>query len=584
MNTPNRPPRVRIGLVAFVLFLAFIVLIAQLVRWQLLDRNRVLSPQAAAARQATALRGPERGTILDHTGQPLAIDVYRWEIWVQPALVKPEKVDKLVADLVQILGPELKMPPEQLRQAISHREQLIITLTKNASEAAAAQILDWPDTDRRGLGLLAAPMRYYPQRSLAAHLIGFVNDEPSAYYGVEQQYSNYLLSADTSSLETAPFSPQAYNSLPSGWQRYLPSAVGQDLVLTIDRRIQFIVEQTLADALGRYAAESGTIIIIEPQTGAILAMASLPAYDPNRYDTSNDTVLVDPAISKQYEPGSVFKVITIAAGIDSGLITPDTIITDTEVLDYGDQQIQNWDKAGLGPITVTETLRRSRNVPTAQVAIQMGESLFYQYVRRFGFGQLTEIDLANESPGTVKVPGNSLWSQSDLATNSFGQGLAVTPLQVATAISVIANGGVLVRPHVAEAMVYQGQVLEPGAFSSVRRVIKPETAAVMKDLMVDVVQNGGAKMAQIDGYTVAGKTGTAQIAIAGGYHLTQTIHSFVGFVPAADPQFVALVKLDKPRAHAWAESTAAPTFAELASRILYLLNVPPAPAPVATRP
>jgi cell division protein FtsI/penicillin-binding protein 2 len=421
--------------------------------------------------------------------------------------------------------------------------------------------------------MLATPMRYYPQRSLAAHVIGFVNDEPNAYYGVEQQYSNYLLSANSSFQESAPLTQEAYESLPRIWQRYLPSDVGQDLVLTIDRRIQFMVEQILADAIGRYAAESGTVIIIKPNTGAILAMASLPAYDPNRYGTSNDTVLIDPAISKQYEPGSVFKVITMAAGIDAGLITPDTIITDTKVLDYGDQEIQNWDKIGLGPITVTETLRRSRNVPTAQVAIKMGESLFYQYVRRFGFGQLTEVDLANESPGTVKVPGNPLWSQSDLATNSFGQGLAVTPLQVATAISVIANGGVLVRPHVAEAMVYQGQVLEPGS-AVVRRVIKPDTASLMKDLMVDVVENG-TKTAQIDGYTVAGKTGTAQIAIEGGYHLTQTIHSFVGFVPAEDPQFVALVKLDKPRAYAWAESTAAPTFAELASRILYLLNVPP---------
>ncbi len=578
MNTPARPPRVRVALVTFVLLSAFIILIVQLVRWQLLDRKRVLPPPASAA--ATPARGPERGTILDHTGEPLAIDVYQWEIWVQPALVKPERVDKLVADLTQALGSDMLLAPEQLRQAITSRERPIITLARNAPEATAAQIRAWPTADRRGVGMVAKPRRYYPQRSLAAHVLGFVNDEPNAYYGVEQQYSNYLLRADVAFQQSISSIKESYGNLPESWQRYLPSAVGQDLVLTIDRRIQFVAEQVLANALGRYAAEAGTIIVIEPDTGAILAMASLPAYDPNRYATSDEALLVDPAISKQYEPGSVFKVITMAAGIDAGLITPDTVITDTSVLEYGDQIIQNWDKTGLGPITITETLRRSRNIPTAQVAIQMGESLFYQYVRRFGFGELTEVDLANESPGTVKVPGNSLWSQSDLATNSFGQGLAVTPLQVATAISVIANGGMLMRPHVAEALVYQGQVLKPGS-TVVRRVIKPETATTMRDMMVDVVSQG-TRTARVDGYTVAGKTGTAQIAIEGGYHLTQTIHSFVGFVPAENPRFVALVKLDKPRAFAWAESTAAPSFAELASRVLYLLNVPPAPA--ATRP
>lgn len=574
MPTPNRSPRVRIGLVAIALLLAFIVLIVQLVRWQVFDRNRVLPAEAAAIGEVQK-RGPGRGIILDRTGEPLAMDVYRWEVWIQTSLVSPENAGSLSNNLAQVLGPQLRMPVDKLQQAIASREQEIIILTKHASEAVAEAISNWESIDRRGVGLLAVPMRYYPQRSLAAHLLGFVNDEPNAYYGVEQQYNDYLRSVDMTFLKTNQHVKAAYSQLPEMWQHYLPSEVGQDLVLTIDRRVQYLTEQALANAIGRYRAESGTIIIMDPQSGRILAMASLPAYDPNRYGTTNETVLIDPAISKQYEPGSVFKVITMAAGIDAGLVTADTILTDTQTLEYGDQIIQNWDRTGLGPITIREALTKSRNVVTAQVAIKLGESLFYQYVRRFGFGLLTEVDLGNESPGTVKVPGDPLWSQSDLATNSFGQGLAVTPIQLVTAVSAIANGGTLVQPRVVQAMIYRGQIIEPER-TAVRRVIKQETADAVRKIMTDVV-NDGTRGARIEGYTVAGKTGTAQVAIEGGYHPTQTIHSFVGFVPAEDPQLVFLVKLDKPKAYAWAESTAVPTFAELARQVLYLLNIPPSP-------
>jgi cell division protein FtsI/penicillin-binding protein 2 len=218
-------------------------------------------------------------------------------------------------------------------------------------------------------------------------------------------------------------------------------------------------------------------------------------------------------------------------------------------------------------------LVRSLNIPTAQVALLLEESLFYQYVKRFGFGQLTEIDLANEGPGTVKVPGNPLWSQSDLATNAFGQGLAVTPMQMATATAVIANGGYLVRPHVVDSLIFRGRVI-PADTGYVRRVIRPETAEAMTGLMSDVIEQG-VPLAKVPGYTVAGKTGTAQVAIEGGYHPTATIHSFVGFAPADDPSFVAVVKLDSPKTHYWSSGTAAPTFARLVKRLVRLLHIPP---------
>ncbi|MFN2166879.1 MAG: peptidoglycan D,D-transpeptidase FtsI family protein, partial [Anaerolineae bacterium] len=409
--------------------------------------------------------------------------------------------------------------------------------------------------------------------SLFSHMLGFVNGEPRAYYGVEENYDDYLRAVDPPFFRSNLGVQVAYSRLPEAWQSVLPSSTGQDIVLTVDRRVQSLVSKVLAEAIGTYQAQSGTIIVMEPSTGAILAMVSLPSYDPNRYGVTNDTVLADPAVSRQYEPGSVFKIVTMSAGIDAGLITADTVLTDSLKMEVGGQTIQNSDKRSHGQVDIRETLVRSLNIPTAQVALQLQESLFYQYVKRFGFGQKTEVDLANESPGTVKVPGDLLWSKSDLATNAFGQGLAVTPLQMATATAVIANGGMLVRPHVVDARVFRGRVLKPDT-DPVRRVLKPETASQMTDLMISVVEQG-APGAYVRGYTVAGKTGTAQIAVEGGYSPTDTIHSFVGFAPAWSPKFVILVKLDKPKANSWAVNTAAPTFGKLARELLRTMHVPP---------
>lgn len=573
MESRKQPPKYRILLVATVLLAAFVLLIVQLIRWQVLDRDRVLPPQASAP-TVSQRRGPQRGTILERSGQPLALDTYRWEIWVQPSLVRPDQAPALTSQLVQALGPDLTMAPSELLQLLASGDTTTHTLARRAPELAGEAIRAWPSGERRAIGMRPYPTRFYPQRSLAAHILGFVNDEPNAYYGVEEHYDDYLKQLGSPFHKTDPNVQVLYNQLPAEWQEYLPSDTGQDLVLTIDRRAQFMVEHVLAKALGQYQAEGGSIIVMDPRTGAILAMASLPSYDPNRFGTtSTDTVLVNPAISKPYEPGSVFKVITMAAGIDAGLITPDTVISDTVAFEYFGQPIQNWDRQGMGPITIRQVLIGSRNVPTAKVAVGLGESMFYQYVRRFGFGQLTEVDLANESAGTVKVPGDPLWSPIDLATNSFGQALAATPLQVAVATSVIANGGVLVRPHILEAMVYRGQVIRPET-TVVRRVIRPETAQAVRDMMVDVVAQGSSN-ARVSGYAIGGKSGTAQVAIEGGYSATETVHSFVGFAPADDPQVLVLVKLDKPKANPWAESTAAPTFAEVMRQMMVILNVGP---------
>ncbi|MCB0245060.1 MAG: penicillin-binding protein 2, partial [Anaerolineae bacterium] len=498
------------------------------------------------------------------------IDRYRWEIWVEPHLVPRGTEAELGSELVQLLGSSLIISPEELMTALREHKAGVVTLAKEAPQLAGSTVDSW---DRLDVSAKAIPVRYYPQGSLAAHLLGFVNAQPRAYYGVEEYYNDYLRKVDPPFLRSDAQAQAVYNGLPAEWRQMLPSATGQDLVLTIDRRVQHATEQVLADAVVRYKADSGTIIVMRPSDGAILAMANFPTYDANQFGSTNADLLLNPAVAEQYEPGSVFKIVTFASGIDAGVVTPETIMTDTLSIEIGDRLIYNSNQRTFGEVTVEEALVRSLNIPTAEIALKLEESRFYQYVRRFGFGQLTEVDLANESPGTVKVPGDELWSRSDLGTNSFGQGLAVTPLQMATATCVIANGGLLVRPHVVDTMVFKGKIHKPEELP-VRRVISAKAAGEVRDMMVQVVEQA-SYAARVPGYTVAGKTGTAQIPISGGYSLTETIHSFVGFMPAEDPVFVALVKLDVPKTHPWADSTAAPTFAKLANELLRIWHIPP---------
>ena len=330
-----------------------------------------------------------------------------------------------------------------------------------------------------------------------------------------------------------------------------------------------------APGIQKYRAQSGTIIVMEPHTGAILALASWPTFDPNNVGKSEPGALQNAAISAQYEPGSVFKVVTAAAVLDTGLITPSQKLTDTGSIAVGDRVIVNSTRAAWGAVDMTETLARSLNVITTQWALLLGKERFYRYMDNFGFGQVTEIDLAGEVYGLVKRPGTTDWSMADLGTNSFGQGVAVTPIQMINAVAAIANGGKLMRPYVVQGRVANGQIqyTKPTVMST---VIKPETAATLAPILVKVV-NVGNSSAAVAGYSIAGKSGTAQIPTEEGYTEDETIVTFVGYAPADDPQFVMLVKLDRPdpTISQWANYTVAPMFARVARRLFDHMNIPP---------
>jgi cell division protein FtsI/penicillin-binding protein 2 len=372
---------------------------------------------------------------------------------------------------------------------------------------------------------------------------------------------------------------------------------GQTLVLTLDKTIQFLIEQELQAAVERYGAQGGSILVLEPKTGALLASASYPTYDPRQFSAVDDALFVDPAIGRAYEPGSTFKVITMAAALETGVVRPQDVYNDVGSIEVGGRAFKNWDEKAYGTVTMSDVLAYSLNTGIAHVSVLLEPARFYHYVDRFGFGRKTGIDLEGEVPGRVRNRGDAEWHESDLGTNAFGQGLAVTPLQMVTAVGAIANRGYLMKPHVAARMIegpsHENPSIGAGtgmaSFGSegtaqrraidvrlvtVGQVISEETAQTLTEMMVDAVERG-APLARVDGYRIAGKTGTAQTPIVGGYHPSLTIASFVGFAPADDPRFVALVKLDKPTVSPWGAQTAAPTFANVARILLSQLGVPP---------
>lgn len=525
-----------------------------------------------------------RGVIVDRDGALLAADYYFYQVTTTPKNIQThEERQELAQQLELLAGIPYAKTLDLLTEYASYS---YVELAPAIPLEAAKRIMAEQDrlTKEQGIypisevNLFPAPKRYYPEARMASHIVGMVAVSAKSawvagFYGLEGYYDNYLRKRNGVGLTAA--ADADLQDLPAETRRFLPSAAGKDLVLTIDRTIQWIAEDELQKGIKKYRAKAGTIIVMDPRTGAVLAMASLPNYDPNRLSERDLPALQNPAISAQYEPGSVFKVITAAAVLDSGLLKPTDKLTDTGSIVVGDRVILNSSRASWGQVDMTEALARSLNVITTQWSLLLGSEQFYKYVDRFGFGQVSEIDLAGEVYGLVKHPGADKWSLSDLGTNSFGQGLAVTPIQMANAVASLANGGKLMRPYIVQARVADGKVqnTEPTVQNL---TIKPETAATLTDVLVDVVDLGNTA-AGVAGYRIAGKSGTAQIPTEEGYTEDETIVTFAGYAPADDPMVVILVKLDRPdpTISPWANYTAAPVFAQVARRVFDHLNIPP---------
>lgn len=570
------------------LVIAIVVLLAGLLVLRLLDMQlRTWSGYApdrsSASTRYTVDDTTPLGVIVDRDGVLLAGDRFVYRVTATPKLIPQEEWQGLSERLARVAG----IPADQVwaRLAANPKAEYVVLASdvpfhlgralmdeKNREIAEADESQDISLLPLGDIYVHAQPRRFYPQASLASQVLGFLNAERKPVLGLERYYNSFLPSSGVG-LPKGPISPRTV--LTEQQRTFLPAGSEKGLVLTIDRTIQWIIEEELRDGVQFYGAESGSVIVMDPKTGAVLGMANFPTFDPNHYETADPATFTNGAVSAQYEPGSIFKVITVAAAVDAGKVDGGTVFTDTGTIVIGGRTIQNSGRNAMGQLAVADALAQSNNVVTVQIAQTLGVEQFYDYVARFGFGADTNVDLTGEIPGLVKTPGTLTWSLSDLGTNSFGQGLAVTPIQMVSAVAAIANEGKRMRPYLVAARVYGDDVLLTQPTMS-QQVISPETAEAMKEMMVHVIETGN-QAARIPGYSAGGKSGTADIATAEGYVLNRTIASFVGFAPVDDPQFVMLVKLDKPdpEISRWASNSAGPLFSRISKRLLDHLNIPP---------
>ena len=424
-----------------------------------------------------------------------------------------------------------------------------------------------------GLGFQEQDYRFYPEKGLGGQIFGFWGfrgDNKVGQYGLEGYFDKIL----TGQYGEIRSERDAWgNVIALGKSSFKEKVDGADLILTIDRAIQYKACQELQASVDIHKAKGGSVIVMNPKTGAILAMCNVPDFNPDEYYKAKDIkVFNNTSIFGAYEPGSIFKPITMAAALDSGKVTPETTYIDTGEVDYGRFKIRNFDDKTYGKETMTNVLEFSLNTGAIFAMKQTTPKLFAQYVRDFGFGRLTGIEMDKELPGDISNLNRN--KEIFAATATFGQGITVTPLQIATAMAAIANGGKLMKPYIVSQII-RGNDIKSFYPQEVRQVITPKTAAVLSGMMVSVVENGHAKKAQIPGYRVAGKTGTAQVPGAGGaYKKDEIIGSFVGFVPFSDPKFLIMVRVDEPMYGKLGETVAVPVFTGIAKFALQYYNVP----------
>lgn len=413
--------------------------------------------------------------------------------------------------------------------------------------------------------------RYYPQEGLGGHIFGFVGEK--GYYGLEGYFDEMLRGKEGSlRLETDAIG----TLIPLGNNIVVDAIHGSDLVLTIDRTVQLVTCDKLKKWVEQHGADGGSIVIMDPLSGALMAMCSVPDFMPSDYSKSDINVFNNPAIFTPYEPGSIFKAFTMAIGLDTEVVAPTTVYDDTGSVKIGPYTIKNSDGKAHGTQTMMDVLDESLNTGTIFVARKVGLEKFRSYIKAFGFGVLSGIELDTESAGTIKsleVANNEIY----MATASFGQGLTTTPLQLAAAYGALANNGKLMRPYIVDALVRSDGMVIKTQPKEVRRVVSERTATLIGGMLVNVVRKGHGKRAGVEGYYVAGKTGTAQVPRKDGrgYEPNLSIGSFAGYAPVGKPRFVMVVRIDHPRDVQWAESSAAPLFGELARFLLQYYEISP---------
>jgi len=477
----------------------------------------------------------------------------------------PEKIEQK-QKTAEFLGDIL---PEQ-------KEEILALLEKGEvmrREVSKKDIQEIKEENLTGIYPDQILARVYPYQNLASHITGFVNEEGKGQYGVEGYYDEIL--RGKAGFSEGGRSPFGYLTLFLDSKDDETFLKGADIFLTLDYNIQYFSEKLLKEAKQNWDIDSGQIIVLEPSTGKILAMADLPSFNPNQYSAQdNFGIFLNDSIQKLFEPGSVFKPITMAGALEEGLLTPETTYQDKGYVEVGGPPIHNFQKRVWGEQSMTDVLEESINTGAVFVEQKLGNELFLEYLEKFGFFEKTGIDLQGE-----EFSSNETLRQGyprDFATASFGQGIQLNPLQLVMAFGAVANGGKLMKPYIAEKIIgSDGEELETKPQIQ-REVISESTAAKLTSMLVSVVEQGSGRRAKIDGYFIAGKTGTAQIPLeGGGYFEDETIHSFIGYFPALAPEVLIFIKLDNPKGVGIAAYSTVPLFKKLAKHIIDLWQIPP---------
>ena len=558
----------RIEYTVRVLLCIAVVLVGRLFFLQIIDKSDLQAKNLSQVQVDRKLQSP-RGTIYDRNGRPLAMSVVTKSLYADPKMIKQSP-----SEVAELIEPYVTMSKEDIVKSLQEDTAFvwIDRMMEPEKSKAVAQLIE--DKNLEGLNFVEESKRYYPNGNLAAQVLGFVGTDDKGLDGLEMVLDDELKGGIQKELVATDRKGNAiFGSVLS---KYLPDK-GKSVTLTIDASIQFIAERALDKAMEDTGAKHASVIVMDPKTGEILAMANRPTYDPNHYSQGSEEDFKNIAVTNLYEPGSTFKPIIASAALASGKWKLDQVYNDKGSFAANGHVMQNWNGEGYGPVRLIDILKFSINTGMAEIGTTTGADILSKYVRNYGFGSKTGIELPGEGDGILYNPDDM--SKLDVATMSIGQGIAVTPLQMVRAFGALSNGGAMMKPHIIKSYSNsQGDVTSTTETSVVGQPVPAETVKTIVDILEKEVSEGGGTKAMVEGYHFGGKTGTAQKLDTkhGGYLDGQYIASFIGFGPVEDPKFVVLVVIDDPQKGSYYGSQiVAPVFKDIVSQLVRYYQMSP---------
>lgn len=548
--------KIKLVFLFFILF--YLAIIVRLFFLQV-----IYSPANKSPYLKTNKLNPIRGRIYDQKNNPLVLNQNSYQLYLEPKKITDKN------KLIYLLNNSLEIPEASISAKID-MSKYWVAVQSGLTQEQKDKI---DKLNLKGVGFDYQNKRFYPEASLSAHLLGFLgkNDQSEGvgYLGLEGFYDRDLRGLP-GFIETEK--DIIGRPILIGVQQRVEPENGRDLILTIDKTVQEISKKKLLEGLDLYKAKKGCVITADPKTMAILALVCLPDYDLEKYYLFSEDYYKNSTISDLFEPGSVFKPLIMAAALEEKKIKPNDTYNETGQVSIGEYNIKTWNDKYEGKISMTRILEKSSNVGMVYIGEKLGNKNIYSYLEKYGFGQLTDIDLQGEVSGYLKPQSN--WYPIDYSTVTFGQGIAVTSIQMIRAFASIINGGYLMRPYLVQKIVSENKATEIKPKVE-KRVISQLTSEIIKKMLISTVENAEAKWDRPKGYVIGGKTGTAQVPIKGHYDPSKTIASFIGFAPANDPKFLTFVVLYEPKTSPWGSETAAPLFFEIAKQLIVYYNISP---------